>query len=105
MDANHLEVIVSERNDGARLELVGRMDFSSVTKFRAAMIKASQKEWPNVVVDCARLEYIDSSAMGNLLFWRGKLEEHQRAITLANCNGPVLKALRIGGFHKLFEMQ
>jgi anti-anti-sigma factor len=105
MDANHLEVVATESPDGARLELVGRMDFASVAKFRSAMIKASQKEWSNVVVDCARLEYIDSSAMGNLLFWRGKLEEHQRAISLANCNGPVLKALKVGGFHKLFEMQ
>lgn len=105
MDVNHFEVIVSELHDGARLELVGRMDHVSVAKFRAAMIRASQKEWPNVVIDCARLEYIDSSAMGNILFWRGKLEEHQRAISLANCNGSVLQALRVGGFHKLFEMR
>lgn len=105
MDANHLEVIISELHDGARLELVGCMDYASVAKFRAAMIEVSSKEWPNVVIDCAELEYIDSSAMGNILFWRDKLEAHQRTISLTNCNGSVLQALRIGGFHKLFEMR
>lgn len=105
MDTHPFEVVVTESPEGARFELVGRMDFATVAQFRQAMIRAVQKEWPNVALDFARLEYIDSSAMGNLLYWRGILQEHQRAITLMNCDGAVLKAFKVGGFHKLFEMR
>jgi anti-anti-sigma factor len=105
MDAHEFEVIVSESSEGARMQLVGRMDSATVGQFRMAMIHAVQKEWPDVVLDFSRVEYIDSSAMGNLLYWRGILQEHQRSIALANCEGAVLKAFKVGGFHKLFEMR
>jgi anti-sigma B factor antagonist len=104
MVTHELTVVVSEAADVARMELVGHMNFETVSKFRVAMLKAAQKAWHDVVIDCSRLEYVDSSAMGNILYWRSKLQEHQREISFVNCSGVVLQAFKIGGFHKLFKM-
>lgn len=105
MDSRQFEVKVSEVAGELLVELIGWMDIVTSARFRAAMSKATHKTGANVVLDCGRLDYIDSSAMGTILFWREKLKADQRSIAFANCRGNVLDALKLGGFPRIFTFR
>lgn len=105
MDSLPLDINLHEQADGIRIELRGRMDVITCGKFRDTMIHLTAKSWPNLMLDFADLRYIDSFAMGSLLHWRSKALENGRAIVLANCRGAVKDAIRLVGFHNLFEMR
>jgi anti-anti-sigma factor len=105
MDSRQFEVKVSEVEGELLVELIGWMDIVTSAKFRAAMTKATHGTGANVVLDCARLVYIDSSAMGSILFWRERLAEDQRSIAFANCRGDVLQAMKLGGFPRIFTFR
>ncbi|MEW6164340.1 MAG: STAS domain-containing protein [Pseudomonadota bacterium] len=105
MDTQHFEVNVSEIAGEVVIELVGWMDVMTSAKFRAVMMKQIQGMTGDVVLDCGRLDYIDSSSMGILLLWREKLQPSQRAIIIANSRGPVLDAFKLVGFPRLFKFR
>lgn len=105
MDSRQFEVQISEAGGELLVELIGWMDIVTSAKFRAAMTKATHATKANVVLDCARLDYIDSSAMGSILFWREKLAADHRSIAFVNCRGDVLDAMKLGGFPRIFTFR
>ncbi len=100
---SHFEVNVVEEPARMRVELVGWLDSVTVARFRSAMHKLTHVP-KDVVVDCARLDYIDSLSLGNMLYWREKLNENGRSISFTRCRGDVLNAFRLAGFLKLFKI-
>lgn len=103
LPATHLEVNVVEESGQTKLELTGWLDSVTIGRFRTAMHKLTQRELQNVVIDCARLDYIDSLSLGGMLYWRDRLKAGGKVLSFVNCRGDVLNAFRLAGFHKLFR--
>lgn len=98
---------VTIRADGKRAiaRLSGRFDFNAHRDFREAVEAALQKkEFEEVVIDLADVDYADSSALGMLLVLREKATGVKKRLTLANPRGIVKKALEIAHFEKLFSI-
>jgi anti-anti-sigma factor len=85
------------------IAVAGRFDFSTHQEFLKAY-KAYEKGDKEFVVDLARADYMDSSAMGMLL----QLREHaakDRVVELRNGSEAIKDILRIANFDKLFKIE
>ncbi|MDX9993731.1 MAG: STAS domain-containing protein [Rhodocyclaceae bacterium] len=102
--SSHFEVNVVEENGLTRVELVGWLDSVTIGRLRSEMHRLTQHAPKDIVVDCARLDYIDSLSLGSMLYWREKLKESGRSISFTRCRGDVLNAFRLAGFFKLFKI-
>ncbi|HTH93643.1 MAG TPA: STAS domain-containing protein [Rhodocyclaceae bacterium] len=89
----------------ATLGLQGRFDFNAHRDFRAATESIlSDASVESLKVDLAKVDYLDSSALGMLLMLRDKTKASNRRVSLINCHGPVRQVLEIANFAKLFEV-
>ncbi len=89
----------------AVIRLQGRFDFNAHREFREASEQALREQNAREVrIDLADVEYLDSSALGMLLMVRDKAKAANKAVTLANCRGPVKQVLDIANFGKLFTI-
>lgn len=100
----NFEVDVVEEPGQTRIHLIGWLDSVTIGRFRSVMHKLIQREPKDIVVDCGRLDYIDSLSLGGMLYWRDKLKGSGRALSFTNCRGDVLNAFKLAGFYKLFKI-
>lgn len=96
---------IREAGQSTLVDLAGRLDHATVSQFRKAIRSCIDHQSREVVVDCGKLDYLDSLAMGGLLACRDLLTKEGKTLVLANCRGLLLDALRLGNFHKIFEMR
>jgi len=101
-------VQISETTSGAsaRLALNGRFDFHSHRDFRNAYEKLlADAAVPDIEVNFASVDYLDSSALGMLLLLREKAESSGKKVTLSGLKGTVRQVLEIANFGKLFSIK
>lgn len=89
------------RENGDRIELVGRLDASQVDVARVTMNKVNA----SCVVDFAELEYISSAGLGMLLGVQKRLGETGGGLKLMNMNRHIREIFRMAGFDHIFEIE
>lgn len=100
-----MQITMKAEGQRAVVRLSGKFDFSAHREFRETIDAALQnKEFGEVVVDLAGVDYIDSSALGMLLMLREKTNGAKKNLSLANPRGVVKQALDIAHFEKLFSI-
>lgn len=96
-----------DKSDGkVSIRLDGRFDFSTHRDFRDSY--SAGLEAPEVrefEIDLARVEYLDSSALGMLLMLREKAQAHHKSVSLTNCTGSVKQILDVANFSRLFSIR
>ena len=93
LDAGVLNIMIS-----------GRFVFSMHQHFCEAT-RLAENGVQQIVIDLAKTEYLDSSALGMLLVLRDKFGGDKNAILLKNAQNDVKKLLEVANFNKLFNMQ
>ncbi len=98
--------IQSRVDDGrAVVALDGRFDFNAHYDLRkvtdALLDDATVRA---ITVDLARVDYMDSSALGMLLLLRERCEARGKTVALAGARGNVKLVLEVANFHTLFPM-
>lgn len=89
----------------AVISLEGRFDFNRHREFRGVCDEAlGASGVREVEVDFARVDYIDSSALGMLLMLRDNARLANKTVRLVNCRGSVRQILDIANFAKLFPI-
>lgn len=92
-------------NGRAIIGLVGRFDFSANGEFRRCCDAALQTILVRELeIDLARVQYLDSSALGMLLMLRERAEVLRKRVLLSHCRGVVKQVLDIANFAKLFRI-
>lgn len=91
-----------EEGDTVTIKVEGRFDFGVHQAFLEAYCDQPKGE-RKFIVDLARTDYMDSSAMGMLLQLRGHARPDQE-IELKNGGDGVKEILRIANFDKLFAV-
>ncbi len=91
--------------DGKVLTIVldEKFDFGKVREFRAAY-GVETESVQEVVVDLAKTEYMDSSALGMLLNMQKSMQEQVSKFSIVNACTKVAKILEISRFDKKFEI-
>lgn len=99
-----MEANVISTEGRAVVRLKGRFDFNAHREFREAVDQALRESVPQVEVDLAGVDYLDSSALGMLLMLRDKARGAGKTVALANCRGAVKQVIEIANFGKLFAI-
>jgi anti-anti-sigma factor len=97
-----MQTNVTSRDGSTAIVLQGRFDFNAHREFRDAVDRALKESAPEIKVDLAGVEYLDSSALGMLLMLRDKAKGAGKSVTLANARGAVKQVIEIANFGKLF---
>ncbi len=85
------------------IAISGRFDFNQNEAFRRAY--ESHPAGTHFIVDMARVQYVDSSALGMLLLLRRHAGNTKEGVTLANSSKDVTRVLEIARFHQMFTVK
>ena len=97
-----LQVAESEQGKTLTLSVEGRFDFGMYDAFRNAYTRSSASHF---VVDLARTEYLDSSALGLLVLLREHAGGDDASVEIINCTSEIRRILTIANFHRLFAVR
>ncbi|EGJ73760.1 putative anti-sigma factor antagonist [Streptomyces sp. Tu6071] len=88
---------VADAGQWAVLALTGEVDLSLVTRVREAVdeLVADGRVW--VVWDLKRVNFMDSSGVGVLVYTMRSVEEHNGSVRLAGLSGQVRRLLTLTG--------
>jgi anti-anti-sigma factor len=98
-----MRATVDKSEGKVSIRLDGRFDFSTHRDFRdsysPALDAPEVREFESAL---ARVEYLDSSALGMLLMLREKASAAHKSVSLTNCTGSVKQILDVANFGRLF---
>jgi anti-sigma B factor antagonist len=81
----------------AVFRLRGEVDLASVPGLTESLHRFIGWSGDDVVVDCAELDFIDSSGIAVLLDARATLDAHGRALRMVNLRNPGRRAIEVLG--------
>lgn len=85
--------------------LTDSLDRSNAPSFRASAAAAIATSSGAVVVDCSRVEFLDSSGLGALLHAHNLLPEARRPVRLTQLGIKVLTLLELMQVHRIFALE
>ena len=90
---------LSVRHDGEAcvLALSGELDLSTNDLFKSVLDEALSNGCSGFVVDCSKLNFIDSSGITTLIYGRREVEEHLKITVAAPPDGDVRRVLNLAG--------
>lgn len=97
-----MQTNVTSRDGSTAIVLQGRFDFNAHREFRDAVDRALKEPAPEIKVDLAGVDYLDSSALGMLLMLRDKAKGAGKSVSLVSARGAVKQVIEIANFGKLF---
>lgn len=95
---------VSGRKEGQVLivEISGRMDASTASKFETTCNEWLEDGEKRLIVDFAGLEYISSAGLRSILSIGKKLKSRGGALSVCQMDGMVQEVFEISGFSSIF---
>jgi anti-sigma B factor antagonist len=87
-----------------KLQLEGELDCYSAPRVRQVLDAVMDGARPVVVIDMARLEYIDSSGLGALVAALRQAQAEDGTILLVAPSGVVARVLKVTGLDKVFSV-
>ena len=98
-----MEITKSEANGEVRLELKGCLDTAATGEFAAALTAAGESA--KVVLGCAQLEFIASSALRQLVSMKKRMATAGGSIALESLNEVVADVFDVTGLKDIFEIR
>ena len=101
---DRVEVHISNHQDAAVIEIRGEVDLYTSPQVREAIVGATQRRTPTVIVDLTGVDYMDSSGVATLVeglqFCRG----YGGAFRLAGLGETVRQVFRFAKLDTVFEI-
>jgi anti-sigma B factor antagonist len=101
---SHLDTQIEEVDDAVIVRPVGEVDFNEAAAFRIALLAALNRSRGPVVVDLARLDFIDSTGLTVLLAGHQRANERGLDYSLAAPQAHVARRLNTTGLNQLFQI-
>lgn len=100
-----MSIVVDKSSDGkeVRIHIIGRFDFGSHNEFRDAY-RDNEAQGTTYILDMAKAEYIDSSALGMILLLKEFAGSQNGSIQIVNTSPEIRNILDIANFGKLFTI-
>ncbi len=100
-----MQVSTQHNCDTITITLEGRFDFSAHRVFRSQYEASLQiPEVKHVALNMAKVEYLDSSALGMLLLLNEGARANNIQVAIINCPENVMKILNIANFGRIFKI-
>jgi anti-anti-sigma factor len=102
---NNLRIDVTTISNTATIYLHGHFAFDAHRAFRAVYKnQINDTKVDSIVVNLAKVSYLDSSALGMLLVLRDQVQIAKKSLTLSRPSSFVLRTFEIASFHKMFSI-
>lgn len=95
-----MSMTIRKNDEALTIQIDGSLGFTDVREFREAY-ETSEKR-PRYVIDFAKVDHIDSAALGMLLLMKKHVQSAE--IELINCKNSVAKIFQISRFDKKFKI-
>jgi HptB-dependent secretion and biofilm anti anti-sigma factor len=92
-------------NDDATVSLSGEFTFTDHVAFKAIASRLFERQGKPIVIDIAKLEFIDSAGLGMLLIVRDEAEKAHRSLVLRGPCGQVKRMFDVTKFDTLFTVE
>ncbi|MGO1580509.1 MAG: STAS domain-containing protein [Peptoniphilaceae bacterium] len=83
----------------------GELDVYTTPNFKKEVIKLYEKDKKNILIDGEKLEYVDSTGLGALIFILNIISENENKISLRNIKPSIKKLFTITKLDNTFEMR
>lgn len=93
-----------DQGDHYLIELIGDLDIYNNKKFKEKLADIYEDLDKDLVVDCSRLEYIDSTGLGSFISLLKLTRDEEREITVKNLKKNIKKVFKITDLDKLFNL-
>jgi anti-sigma B factor antagonist len=100
-------VIIEKRSRGkvTILDIEGAIKLGESAEFFSQTLdNVLRKEKTNVVINFSRINYIDSTGMGELIGYLSKFSGENRQVVLVNPSGRILRLLEVVRLDKIFKL-
>lgn len=87
------------------LILSGELDVYSTKKFKEEALEAYNNNKLNIKIDCNKLEYLDSTGLGALIFLLKTVKEDENSIEITNLNKQIMKLFKITKLDDIFKIR
>lgn len=98
-----MEINVYERSGVTVIELSGRLDAEHAEKLRSKFLSLLEKH-RNFAVDCTKMEYLDSTGLGAMVFCMKSSNEYGGGLRLANLTPKVQMIFEITRAYRVFDI-
>ena len=92
------------QGDHYLIELIGDLDIYNNKKFKEKLADIYEELDKDLVVDCSRLEYIDSTGLGSFISLLKLTRDEEKEITVKNLKKNIKKVFKITDLDKLFNL-
>jgi anti-anti-sigma factor len=99
-----IETELSKGDTTLTIKMDSKFDFSKVQDFRESYDSLPDSV-NTIVVDLAKTEYMDSSALGMLLNMQKSMGNKQLSYQITHCQEQVARILKISRFDKKFDIR
>ena len=93
-----------DQGDHYLIELIGDLDIYNNKKFKEKLADIYEELDKDLVVDCSRLEYIDSTGLGSFISLLKLTRDEEKEITVKNLKKTIKKVFKITDLDKLFNL-
>ncbi|MCR4439572.1 MAG: STAS domain-containing protein [bacterium] len=99
-----MEVRVRQEGGADIVEVAGEVDLFSSPEVRKALLSLAKKRSPLIIVDLARVSYMDSSGLATLIEGLQMARAHQGEFKLASLREEVLEVFELTRLVDVFEI-
>lgn len=97
MKPGELEIITVQRESGPELQLIGELDLASADELERQIAMLSLDGTSQIVLDLARLDFVDSAGLRAMLAARQACEQTGCTLALRNAGERVQRVLELTG--------
>lgn len=99
-----LDIATNWENKILIMELKGRLDTNSSTKFEQTIEETINPDVNNMIIDCSDLEYICSRGLGLIIHAAKMLKSNQGELVLCSMEDYIEEVFEISGFNKFLKI-
>ena len=105
MSSSGLSIKEQEHENHVLIEIGGEVDIFTCQQLKDTLYQVVEKYGKDLVMDCARLNYIDSTGLGVFVAVLKKVKQIDRGITIVNLKDSILKLFLITSLDTLFNIK
>lgn len=99
-----MEIKIREANEVTIFDVEGEIDLYNAPALKDEIKKKIEEQKYNIIINLARVSYIDSSGIGALISSLSNLKKYQGGLKIINVTGSVRKVFELTKLTSFFEI-
>ncbi len=99
-----MEIQTVEKSGAVIIEITGEIDLYNVPDLKESIQKLISDQKFKVIINLAKVTYIDSSGIGALIFGLSSLKKHNGGMRIVHVSGSVRKVFELTKLTTFFEI-